>query len=132
MDLSKLTVLAADDELGIRESIKYFLKDLGFKEVIVVEDGSKAWDILQKKVVDLVISDSNMPEMDGEFLFLYVRGNDNLKDIPFIFLTGVEEETFKKLGIDGYDGYVPKPFQVDKLKSEIERVLGEKEKGGVD
>ncbi len=130
MNFSKLTVLVADDELGIRMSIKYSLKDMGFKEIIVVEDGSKAWGILQKKAVDLVISDSNMLEMIGEVLLLYMRENDDLKDIPFIFLTGTKEKTFKTLGIDGYDGYVPKPFQIDKLKSEIERVLEKKAKAG--
>ena len=128
MDFSELTVLVAEDKLDIRERVKHSLEDLDFKELIVVEDGSKAWKILQKKAVDLVISDSDMPKMNGERLLELMREDDNLKGIPFIFLTGTEEKTLKNLGIGGYDGYVPKPFQVDKLKNEIEKVLEKRER----
>ena len=105
---------------------------MGFKRVILVEDGSIALEALKKEEVDLVISDSHMPEMNGEFLLQNMRADKNLKDVPFIFLTNVEEKTFKIIGLDGYDGHVLKSSGIEKLRSEIERVLEEKERGGVD
>ncbi|MBW1800360.1 MAG: response regulator, partial [Deltaproteobacteria bacterium] len=86
MDTS-MKVLVVDDFATMRRIVKGVLKQLGFSNIIEAEDGSLALEELKKDQVGLIVSDWNMPNMTGLELLKAVRGDANLKDIPFIMVT---------------------------------------------
>ncbi|RUM87099.1 MAG: response regulator, partial [Thermodesulfatator sp.] len=84
---TSIRVLVVDDFATMRKIIKNILTQLGFKNIIEADDGTTAWEILQKEPVDLIISDWNMPKMNGLELLKKVRSDEKLKDIPFLMVT---------------------------------------------
>ena len=118
-------ILVVDDFATMRRIIKNVLKQIGFKNVDEAEDGRPALAKLNSNEYDLVISDWNMPNMDGLTLLKSVRGDDRLKDTPFIMVTA---ESQKENVIEAIKArvseYVVKPFTSEYLTDKINRVLG--------
>ena len=100
------------------------LKQLGFDKIVEAEDGSTALDALKKEEVGLIISDWNMPNMTGLDLLKAVRGDDNLKGIPFIMVTaeGLKENVLEAVK-SGVTNYVVKPFTPEAFSEKIEAAL---------
>lgn len=123
MDTS-IKVLVADDFATMRRIVKGVLKQLGFDKIVEAEDGSMALDALKKEEVGLIISDWNMPNMTGLDLLKAVRGDDNLKGIPFIMVTaeGLKENVLEAVKA-GVTNYVVKPFTPDSFSEKIEAAL---------
>ncbi|MCK5164073.1 MAG: response regulator [Desulfobacula sp.] len=125
-----IQILIVDDSLSMRRIVKKFLKNNGFHNLLEAADGAKAWDIVQKEPVDLIISDLNMPIMNGlEFLEI-VKDNSRTKDIPFIMLT-VEaiQKTMNKAISLNVDSYIVKPISETVFIHEIIRVIRAENKG---
>ncbi len=120
-------VLVVDDSPTIRKMVSFSLKKMfNVETVFEAGDGLEALDVLGKEgAVDFVICDINMPNMNGLEFLKKVKSLDEFKDIPIIMLTteGREEDRQRALKM-GADGYVVKPFKPEKLKKEIEKVLG--------
>ncbi|MFP4547351.1 MAG: response regulator [Fidelibacterota bacterium] len=117
-------VLFVDDSPTMRRIIKNSLQKIGFTEMIEAENGVDALGKMEGEDIGLILSDWNMPEMNGKQFVEELKGNDNYKDIPIIMITtrGMKEDviTAVKLGVAGY---VVKPFTPDVLKGKIQKAL---------
>ncbi len=123
MDRS-IHVLIVDDQPTIRQIIRGFLRHLGFNNVTEADNGSRAWDIINTRRIDFIISDWVMEGMTGLDLLLAVRREYDFKDIPFLMVTA---ETGHAQIVDaakaGVSDYIVKPFNADMLKTKIERIF---------
>lgn len=110
-----LTILVADDDLGTRISVSDYLELLGYS-VIVAKDGKQALSMIDKYQPHALITDINMPRMDGYDLVRLVRQKPAFRLFPVIFLS--ERNTVEER-IRGYeagcDAYLPKPFEITEL-----------------
>jgi two-component system chemotaxis response regulator CheY len=117
-------VLFVDDSPTMRRIIKNSLQKIGFNELIEAENGVDALEKIDGEDVGLILSDWNMPEMNGKQLVEALKADDKYKDIPIIMITtrGMKEDviTAVKLGVAGY---VVKPFTPDILKGKIQKAL---------
>ena len=112
----KHTILLVEDELGIRETVKIFLKSQNY-EVIEAENGREGLIALQNNDVHLAIVDIMMPVMDGLTMTMKLR---EVSDIPVIFLTAKTEDIDKITGLNlGADDYITKPFEPMELIARV-------------
>lgn len=119
-----INILVADDFQNMRLIIVSILKQMGFKNVTQAENGTDAMLQLESGKFDLIISDWNMPAVTGIELLDYVRTSPDLKDTPFIMLTGeADQDTITEAGKAGVDAYILKPFPADLLKRKIEDIF---------
>lgn len=123
MDTS-IKVLVVDDFATMRRIVKGVLKQLGFSNVIEADDGSTALDELKKEQIGLIVSDWNMPKMSGLDLLKAVRGNADLKHLPFIMVTaeGQKENVLEAVKA-GVSNYIVKPFTPETFNEKLEKVL---------
>jgi two-component system chemotaxis response regulator CheY len=120
-----LQVLVADDQRMMRELVRSVLTDLGCRQVTECSDGAHAMRMLEGRSVNLIISDMNMPNMDGLEFLQAVRAHPTLSKTAFIMLTSRAETALVRRAIDlGVNNYVIKPFNAATLKGKIEAVLG--------
>ena len=123
LDLS-ISVLVVDDYKTMIRIIKNLLKQIGFTDVDDASDGTEALAKLKKKSYGLVISDWNMEPMTGYELLQHVRGDENLKHIPFIMVTAeAKSENVVAAKEAGVSNYIVKPFNAQTLKGKIETVF---------
>jgi len=117
----KKKILIADDSPTIRKFVSFSLKALGY-EVIAACDGMEAVELLPTSEIDLIITDLNMPNMDGFELIKTVRGND--KDIPIIILSSLKgsEEVDRGLS-SGANSYMVKPFDPKRIQYEVAKYI---------
>ncbi|MCA0406753.1 MAG: response regulator [Proteobacteria bacterium] len=115
-------VMTVDDSRTMRDMVSYTLKSAGF-EVLEAEDGAKALTVLEKTPVDLVITDVNMPNMDGVTLVRKLRAIDHFRATPILILTTEGGDDKKSQGrAAGATGWIVKPFAPDKLLQVISKV----------
>lgn len=122
-------VLIGDDSITIRRVVKNELIQLGFMEHQIREagDGKSSSDILANTKFDMVISDWNLPKMNGLDLLKHIRSTPKLKDIPFLMLTSeANEENILKALEEGADQYITKPFKATVLEETIKKILSAK------
>lgn len=117
------TILIVDDSESIREVVSFTLKNEGY-HVLIGVDGKDALKFLDGSNIDLIITDLHMPEMDGIELIKHVRGMEQYKRIPILFLT-TESQTSKKIEAKeaGATGWIIKPFVPAKLIAALKKVL---------
>jgi two-component system chemotaxis response regulator CheY len=115
-------VLTVDDSKTIRDMVSFTLKNAGF-EVMEAEDGQKALDAVSSRKPDLVITDLNMPNMDGLTLIQRLRSMPDYKTMPILMLTTEQGDDKKSQGRSvGATGWLVKPFDPDKLIQVIAKV----------
>ena len=119
-----LTVCTVDDSQSIRDMMSYTLKEAGYN-VLEAEDGQKALEVLDGSQADLVITDLNMPNMDGLTLIKSLRQKPQYSGTPILMLT-TESDTEKKADgkAAGATGWIVKPFNPDNLISVIQKITG--------
>jgi two-component system, chemotaxis family, sensor kinase CheA len=117
-------ILLAEDTLTTRELERSILESAGYA-VLLAGDGAQAWQLLQENVVDAVVSDVNMPRMDGVALCRAIRSSSRLADLPVVLVTSLAGDEDRRRGLDaGADAYLPKPeFGRDELLDTLRRVL---------
>jgi two-component system chemotaxis response regulator CheY len=121
-----IKVMVVDDQTSMRAMIRRALQDLGFKDVRDKAGAQEALASIKSDRVHLVISDFNMPEMDGLQFLEAVRTDPVIGKTVFIMLTGsADKEIVQKAAALGVNNYVVKPFAPAALKEKIERVFGE-------
>lgn len=118
-DITSLRILLVDDSRLARRHMSRVLAKLGVQahQLEEADDGASAVDILQRQSFDLVLTDYNMPVMDGERLLLFIRQQDHLKNMPVIMITSEDNEA--KLGSiksNGITAMLDKPFQAPHLR----------------
>lgn len=121
-----LKLLVVDDSSTMRRIIKNTLQRLGYDDILEAENGLEAWGILDGTGgINVLITDWNMPEMNGLNLVKKVRADERYKDIPIIMVTteGGKAEVITALKA-GVNNYIVKPFTPQVLKEKLEVVLG--------
>ena len=122
---SAIKVMVVDDQTSMRAMIRRTLQDLGFRDVRDKASATEALDDVRSNRVHLIISDYNMPEMDGLQFLQEVRKDSVIGKTVFIMLTAsAEKEIVQKAAEMGVNNYVAKPFTPAALKEKIERVFG--------
>lgn len=118
-----MRVLTIDDSRTVLAMLHHALSNAGF-EVLQAEDGQKGLDILKTEKVDVVITDVNMPVMDGIEFVRQVRASGEHKALPILFLTVETSQEKREQGrAVGGTGWIIKPFDPEKLISVIHRVV---------
>lgn len=121
-----LNVLIVDDSMLIRQVVRKVLKQVGIIPEVLHEanDGKEALDIVNAHPVDLILSDINMPNMDGLQFLMHLRQMESKQDIPVIMVsTEGSEETMQEALELGANGYVLKPFTAEAMVAQL-RPLG--------
>lgn len=117
------TIMTADDSASMRQMITFTLKQAGY-DVIEAEDGEDALTKAQSNTIDMLITDLNMPNMNGMELIKAIRALRQYKFIPIVMLTTESDAEKKKEGKGaGATGWLVKPFQPPQLVSVIKKVL---------
>ncbi len=121
--MAKQTILVVDDETDLLDLIEYNLKKEGFK-VLKAENGEEGIAVAKEHNPDLMLLDIMMPKMDGMEAVEQIRKDDELKNIPIIFLTARSDEKTEVEGLNkGGDDFITKPISTTKLISRIKAVL---------
>jgi two-component system, chemotaxis family, chemotaxis protein CheY len=121
-----IKVMVVDDQTSMRAMIRRTLQDLGFKDVRDKAGPVEALGAIRSDRVHLIISDYNMPDMDGLQFLEEVRKDPIIGKTVFIMLTGsADREIVQRAAALGVNNYVVKPFSAAALKDKIERVFGE-------
>ena len=117
-------ILIVDDSKAIRQSIRFVLEQNEY-QVLDAEDGLDALEKLENGTVDLIITDVNMPNMNGIELIQEVRGKDGFKFVPILVLTTESQNSVMEKGkAAGATGWIVKPFSTDKLLAAVRKVVG--------
>ena len=124
MDLTKLKTLIIDDMSSMRMMIKSVLREYGIIDVHEAADGEKAVDMIGAGRFDLIICDWDMPRMNGLEFLQHVRGDEKIRDLPFIMLTANFDREHVSQAIEaGVNDYLAKPFKPADLMRKIERAI---------
>jgi len=116
-------ILTVDDSASIRQMVSFTLKQAGY-EVMEAVDGQDGLNKAKSETANLIITDLNMPNMDGIELIRALRQEDNYKFTPILMLTTESDDTKKGEGKSaGATGWIVKPFNPEQLLKVIERVL---------
>jgi two-component system chemotaxis response regulator CheY len=118
-----MTILAVDDSASMRQMVRFTLEGAGYK-VVQAEDGVEALQLAKASTADLVLTDVNMPRMDGITLVRELRTLDQYKGIPMLVLTTESGQDTKMRGKQaGATGWIVKPFNPEQLLATIAKVL---------
>jgi two-component system chemotaxis response regulator CheY len=119
-----MKILVVDDFSTMRRIIKNLLKDLGFTNIQEADDGSTALPMLQNGDFDFVVTDWNMPGMQGIDLLRAIRSDDSLKHLPVLMVTAeAKKEQIVAAAQAGVNGYVVKPFTAATLKEKLDKIF---------
>jgi len=117
------TILIVDDSASMRQLVTFSLKSAGY-EVISAVHGKDGLEKLKACKVDMIVTDLNMPEMDGISLIKSVRSNPASKFTPIVMLTTESQETRKQEGkIAGVSGWLVKPFKPEELVGVVKKFV---------
>ena len=120
-----LKVLVVDDQFSVRQMTRLTLQELGIRHIHESENGKEGFQKATVHPLDLIISDYNMPEMDGLEFLRAVRGHQAVRKLPFILLTGRgDKELVVKAAQAGVNNHLIKPFNASILREKIEQVIG--------
>ncbi len=119
-----MKILVVDDFSTMRRIIKNLLKDLGFSNIQEADDGNTALPMLNQGDFDFVVTDWNMPGMQGIDLLRAIRADDKLKHLPVLMVTAeAKKEQIVAAAQAGVNGYVVKPFTAATLKEKLDKIF---------
>ncbi|MHB8882174.1 MAG: response regulator [Thermodesulfovibrionales bacterium] len=118
------TIMTVDDSASVRQMVSFTLKQLGH-HIVEAANGVDALKKMDLRPIDMLITDINMPELDGISLVKKVRENPAYRFIPIIMLTTESQAEKKQEGkAAGATGWIVKPFRPDQLIAVVKKVLG--------
>ena len=124
VDPTKLRFLVVDDFSTMRRIVRNLLKELSITNVEEAEDGAVALQKLKSAQFDFVVSDWNMPNMDGLTLLQSVRADPNLRTLPFLMITPeAKKENIVAAAQAGASGYIVKPFTAGTLGEKLNKIF---------
>jgi two-component system chemotaxis response regulator CheY len=119
-----MKILIVDDFSTMRRIIKNLLRELGFNNTVEADDGLTALPILQAGGIDFLVTDWNMPGMQGIDLLKAVRADAKLSSIPVLMVTAeTKREQIMVAAQAGVNGYVVKPFTATTLRDKIDKIF---------
>lgn len=120
----KMRFLVVDDFSTMRRIVRNLLKELGFTNVDEAEDGAIALQKLQGGGFEFVVTDWNMPNMDGLTLLQSIRATPNLKHLPVLMITAeAKKENIIAAAQSGASGYIVKPFTSGTLSEKLNKIF---------
>lgn len=120
----KMKFLVVDDFSTMRRIVRNLLKELGFVNVDEAEDGAVALQKLNNMPFDFVVSDWNMPNMDGLQLLQTIRATPHLKHLPVLMITAeAKKENIIAAAQAGASGYIVKPFTAATLNEKLAKIF---------
>jgi len=120
----EMRILVVDDFSTMRRIIKNILRQLGFNNIIEADDGSTAWETLNKDKIDFIISDWNMPKMPGIELLRKVRSSEEFAALPFLMVTAeAQQENIIEAVQAKVSNYIVKPFTAETLGQKIDKIF---------
>ena len=123
-DVTELNVLVVDDSLTARNHVSRILKSLGIEKIQTANNGAEATKILVSEDFDLIVTDLNMPEMDGQQLVEFVRTEMGNSYVPILMVTSEEDEArLSNVQQAGVSAIVDKPFDPDSIREVLYRIL---------
>jgi len=123
IDLS-MKVLVVDDFSTMRRIVKNLLKQIGFTNIDEAEDGEQAYTKLKSETFGLVVSDWNMPNLDGLGLIKKVRSDSEINSVPILMVTAEAEKDKVISAIQaGVNNYIVKPFTGEVLREKIDGIF---------
>ncbi len=122
---SALKVLVVDDQMTMRALVRSSLQQMGVTDITDASDGEAGLQALLTRQANLVISDFNMPKLDGLGLLRAIRAHAPISKTAFIMLTGrADKDLVARAAQFGVNNYISKPFTVAGLREKIEEVFG--------
>ena len=124
--MSEMRVLIVDDSSVMRKIVERSLRQAGLEPMQVFEAGSgiEGLEVLGRQSIDLILSDINMPSMDGLEFLRQLRGQNLADGIPVVMITTESsEEHVKQAILAGAQGYIRKPFTIDHIKTNVKPLL---------
>jgi len=119
-----MKILIVDDFSTMRRIIKNLLRDLGFTNTTEADDGSTALPMLKNGNFDFVVTDWNMPNMQGIDLLRAIRADPELKKLPVLMVTAeAKREQIIEAAEAGVNGYIVKPFTAETLQEKINKIF---------
>jgi two-component system chemotaxis response regulator CheY len=119
------TILIVEDSSTTRALIRAVIDELGDFETVEASTGFEALKMLPQEEYDLIITDINMPDINGLELINFMRTNDRYRNIPIIIVSTERSEEDKKRGMAlGATAYVAKPFKSVELQEAIKKIIG--------
>ena len=122
--MDRKTVLVVDDEPENLMAYREILTDMGHRAITETDGGSALHCVDTTEKIDLVITDLNMPNMDGYEFIKTLRESALYKDLPVVILSSLSDQTSKDLGLKvGAHSYLVKPFSIEKVQYEVSKYL---------
>ena len=119
-----MRVLIVDDFATMRRIVRNILRQIGLANVVEADDGTTAWDILNREKIDFIVSDWNMPKMPGIDLLRKVRASEQFANLPFLMVTAeAQQENIIEAVQAKVSNYIVKPFTADTLKQKIDKIF---------
>ncbi len=119
-----MKILVVDDMSTMRRIVKNLLRDLGFANISEADDGKTALPMLQTGDYDFLITDWNMPGMQGIDLLKAVRSDDKLTELPVLMVTAEQKrDQIVEAAQAGVNGYIVKPFTAITLKEKLDKIF---------
>lgn len=119
-----LKFLIVDDFSTMRRIVRGLLKEIGYQNADEAEDGAVALQMLQNGAFDFVVSDINMPNMNGFDLLSQIKADDRLKRLPVLMVTAeARKEDIVRAAQSGAAGYIVKPFTKATLEEKIQKIM---------
>ncbi len=118
-----MKILVVDDFSTMRKIVRNVLKQLGYSNIEEAEDGAQAYSMLKEGSFQFVVSDWNMPNLDGLEMLKKIRSDPDLKDLPVLMVTAEAEKDKVIAAIKaGVNNYIVKPFTAETLKQKMEQI----------
>ena len=119
-----MRVLIVDDFSTMRRIVRNSLRQLGLNNVVDADDGTTAWDTINREKIDFIVSDWNMPKMTGIELLRKVRSSEQYADTPFLMVTAeAQQENIIEAVQAKVSNYIVKPFTADTMKQKIDKIF---------
>ena len=119
-----MRILVVDDQMTMRQINMDMLSSLGFKNLTEADDGTTALVLINQREFDLVVTDWNMPGMQGIDLLKAIRAHETYSGLPVILVTAeAKRDQIIEAAQAGVNGYVIKPFNAAKLKETLDKVI---------
>ena len=120
----EMNVLVVDDSSTSRRIVRHMLEKMGVEKISEAENGKQAVENIEQEFFDLIVTDYNMPEMDGEQLSQFIRKESSQQSVPVLMVTS-ETDKARLAGVEksGVSAVFDKPFNADTLRTTIQRLL---------
>ena len=119
-----MRILIVDDFSTMRRILKNILRQLDLNNVVEADDGTTAWEVLNKDHIDFIISDWNMPQMTGIELLRKVRASEDFGHLPFLMVTAeAQQSNIIEAAQARVSNYIVKPFTAETMKQKIDKIF---------